>query len=152
MIAPVAFCGTRRGKSNECFQMTLKIRFLGNQAFYYDSLSADSGIVFEFGKTIDLTADPRQDRRWLAMPRAGMARKVFAEASRQGDLIKLGWTFSAIDVATGRLTAVFGQSMTFRTASCSNSCQVLDYIIYANNGRAQDRDDLRLVRQSCRFD
>jgi|GEM_PF-7002111 len=149
MVAPVAFCGTKDGRSY-CFQMTLKIRFLGNQVFYYDSTAQDRGIVFEFGKTIDLLTDPRQDARWRAMLNAPVNRTAVAEASRQGDLIRLAWTFSTTDPASRQLRAITGQTMTFRTASCTNSCQVLDYVLYSNNGRVQS--DQRLVRQSCRFE
>lgn len=152
MIAPVELCGTMDGRSNKCFEMTLKIRFLGNQALYYDSLTENSGIVFEFGKTINLVTDPRQDQRWRSKPRPGVVRTAFAEAFREGDLTRMGWQLLAIDAGTGRRAAVAGQSMSFRIASCSNSCQVLDYSSYMNNGRTQDRSDERLAGQSCHLE
>jgi len=152
MIAPVTLCGTMDGKYN-CLKMTLKLKFLGDQVLYYDSVSESSGVVFQVGKTIDLKTDSRQDARWRAKPKTGgVATAAIATASREGDLLRLGWDFTTFDVVSGRTVAVTGQAMTLRTASCTNMCRFLDYTIFFNDGRPEDVTWIALRQQACRFE
>jgi hypothetical protein len=149
LIAPVSLCGIVRGRPNRCVAATLKVQFLGTKAFFYDNESANTGIAFEFDRAVDLITDPQEDKRWKVAPRAGLEGTAIAIGNRQGDLTKMGWKSSAVDVRTKQLMAVSGQSMTIRTDSCSNSCQVLEFSSYMNNRRSQDRVDEHLARQTC---
>lgn len=149
MIALVHFCGIYHGRSN-CFHETQKITFLGTKVLYYDSLTESGGIVFDLGKTINLTADPRQKSSWrnlASTPGASLA--AFATASLNGDRLNLWVYYRMTDDRTGRIVAVGGKSMTFR--ACSDSCEVLDYVRYFGDGNPMAGENQRLTDQSCYF-
>ena len=148
MIADIDFCGIKNGK-NDCFRMTVKIEFLGKKIIYYNSLEENSGIIFDLGSIVDLTTDQRQENIWRASPRPGYSFTALATASLNGDRLNLKFQTKTTETRTGILAAVMGQSMNFR--ACADSCDVLDYVIYFDNGRPMERDEQRLIKQSCYF-
>ena len=128
--------------------MTVKVSFLGTQVLYYDSTAEDSGIVFELGKTIDLTTDTRQKPIWRRMPQSGGSVVAVATASYNAEHLSLDFQHRVQDSRSGRTLSVWGHSMKFRT--CLNTCQAVDYFMYFDNGQPMQRDNQKLVNQTCR--
>src|SRR5205823_1378883 len=108
--APLRLCGLKDGR-NECFQMTVKLTFLGQKVLYHDSTSEDSGIVFELGQAIDLTADPRQKAIWRASPRGGGSVVAIATSSFSAEQLNLDFEHRVQDSRSGRTVSVWGHSM-----------------------------------------
>lgn len=143
LTASITTSGVRNGRRLHKRTIPVTMTFLGNQVALHDSVLVDTGIVFEFGRTLDLMSDPRQNKdRWKQLWFDERLHVGSAIGHREGDLVSLSWSHSTANrQSPSRLLSVTGQDFTIRTNSCENTCQLLAYHSYERSqGSSQERN------------
>lgn len=135
--------------ANKCFKTEGRVDVIGTKVLSYDSPHGTTGVLYELGKTIDLSSDPAQAGPALDSMIPGQTLKAFAKASYDGATLTLSLDQTAQD-SSKRAVGRGGSVLRVEIIGCA-SCQVLEHSTYAwTVGRLQEES--HMIKQECRIE